>query len=674
MDTKKANNSKLSAVLAIFSLLLPFIVAASPISLAAVDDSTAIKLVTPNLNPDYLDTDEDIFLMISSFNPDTKRTMEFITGFEEEMQNKYKERFIILVEDMGVKSFTEEAHLWKRRVSRLLDKYRNRNLKGIITIGQEAWAALLSQEVLPKDIPVLGVFMSSNGIELPNSRMDSKWSPAWTNTIRKGLHKGLIGGGVFNVYLPQRNIELIISMFPKTNHIVLLTDNTYGGVSIRTLFNERIKNFPDLKCSFLDGRELSYSQIKDSIRNLPPNSVLLLATWRVSKDGQYFLNNSLDELVSANPQLPVFSMTGTGIGSVAIGGYIPRYSVSSKDIANQIVAFYNGNRDSVKFRGTGSTYLFDKKKLEQFSISGLSLPPKSQVIDAVDPRVTMYKRYLAWVSVITAVLSIFIIALVILNDRNKRLRKKLEENRSELITAKERAEESDRLKSAFLANMSHEIRTPLNAIVGFSNLLAEEEFSFEERREMSGVITGNSKLLLTLITDIMDFSGLETGKLNFLFKEVELNSFCEGLLSTANHIRKKGVEYRFEPAVLSLNIRTDAHRLSQVLLNLLTNANKFTEEGSVVLRYEYADTINGKRVKATTPGSFLLFSVTDTGTGIPVDQHNLLFERFGKLNSFKQGAGLGLAISKQIVTRLGGQIWIDPGYTKGARFCFTHPV
>ncbi len=644
-----------------------------PSLLSAPDDTTAIKLIAPGQTPDYLDSDEEIFLMISSFNPDTKRTMEFITGFEEDMQRLYQKKFIILVEDMGVKNFTEEAHLWKDRVTKVLSQYRKRNLKAIIAIGQEAWAALLSQDSLPKEIPILGTFISSNGVELPGSTMGSDWDPIYVSSVRKAREKS-VSGGVFNVYSPRKNIDLILSLFPNTDHIILLTDNTYGGVAIKSFFKRNLEHYPEIKYSYLDGRELSFNQIKDSIRKLPPNSALLLATWRVSKDGQYYLNNSLDDLMSANPKLPVFSMTGTGIGSVAIGGYTPRYSISSKGIAGQIVAYYRGYVDSVRFKGTGGVYIFDKKKMEQFSIGGMPLPKDSQIIDVVDPRVTLYKKYLVWVSLITVVLSIFIIALVILNDRNKRLRKNLEENSTELIAAKERAEESDRLKSAFLANMSHEIRTPLNAIVGFSNLLAEEEFSPEERKEMSGVITRNSKLLLTLITDIMDFSGLETGKLNFLFKEVEVNSFCEGLLATTNHLRREGVEYKFEPAKLAVNIRTDAHRLSQVLLNLLTNANKFTDQGAVTLRYEFASTIDGKPSLSESSGKYLLFSVTDTGTGIPRDQHNLLFERFGKLNNFKQGAGLGLAISKQIVTRLGGKIWIDPGYEKGARFCFTHPL
>jgi signal transduction histidine kinase len=318
----------------------------------------------------------------------------------------------------------------------------------------------------------------------------------------------------------------------------------------------------------------------------------------------------------------------------------------------------------VRFIASGGVYQFDRKKLDNLAIKDYQLPPRSNIINTTDPRIEKYKRYIYGISGITFILIILIITFSILYGRNKRLRKRLEENSKLLQEAKERAEESDRLKSAFLANMSHEIRTPLNAIVGFSNLLTEEEFSGQERKDMSSVITQNSKLLLTLITDILDFSGLETGKLNFVFKETDLNAICEQVLATISHLRKDDVEYRFEPGMKDIIIRTDSHRLSQVLLNLLTNANKFTDRGSIILKYEVV----------TKDKGYLLFSVTDTGTGIPKEQHKLLFERFGKLNNFKQGAGLGLAISKQIIARLGGKIWIDSGYTDGARFFFTHPL
>ena len=604
-----------------------------------------------------------VFLMISSFNPDTKRTMDFISDFETEMKKSYKENFMILVEDLGAKNFNDEAHLWKDKISKLLLLYQKKSVKAIIVIGQEAWSAISSQENLPQNVPIMGAFVSTNGIDLPEEKIGPDWDPEWVNMCRK-LRSKAYAGGVVNVYVPYKTVELILSLYPDTKNIVLLTDNTYGGVSLKALFKKNIPSMPSINYSFLDSREHYLPHMKEIVRGLPENSAMIIATWRVNKDGQYYLGNSLEELLSENPNLPVFSISGAGIGSVAIGGFIPVYRTDAHTIVTQIKAFYRGDKDSVRFVATGGLYQFDRKKLDNLAIKDYRLPPQSNIINATDPRIEKYKRYIYGISGVTFILIILIITFYILYGRNKRLRKRLEENSSLLKEAKERAEESDRLKSAFLANMSHEIRTPLNAIVGFSNLLTEEEFSGQERKDMSSVITQNSKLLLTLITDILDFSGLETGKLNFVFKETDLNAICEQVLATISHLRKDDVEYRFEPGMKDIIIRTDSHRLSQVLLNLLTNANKFTDRGSIILKYEVV----------TKDKRHLLFSVTDTGSGIPKEQHKLLFERFGKLNNFKQGAGLGLAISKQIIARLGGKIWIDSDYTDGARFFFTHPL
>ncbi|HCV15199.1 MAG TPA: two-component sensor histidine kinase [Rikenellaceae bacterium] len=468
-------------------------------------------------------------------------------------------------------------------------------------------------------------------------------------------------GGILNHYVPRRNIDLILSFFPETKNIVFLSDNTYGGLSMKTLFKRDMNEVPNINYLFLDSRELHFNEILQSIKMLPQNTAMLIGTWRVNKDGQYFLGNSLEELISANPNLPVFTMSGTGLGSGAIGGYIPKYGLHAKRIVSLIEAYAKGDRDSVRFNTSGSSYQFDQRLLEKLKINKQMLPSESIIINAKDPRLAKYKKYLIAVSSVTVALAIFMITLFFMYSKNKRLRKYLEQNRQELIMAKERAEESDHLKSAFLANMSHEIRTPLNSIVGFSNLLISDDYTAEQRVEMNKVIAQNSELLLTLITDILDISGLETGKLNFVFRTVEVNSLCEQVLATTTHLRKASIDYRFEPTLESCEIYTDVHRLSQVLLNLLTNANKFTQQGEIVLKYE----LNG---------SHLLFSVSDTGSGIPKEQHKKLFERFGKLNTFSQGAGLGLAISKQIITNLGGRIWIDPEYSEGARFYFTHPI
>ena len=170
-------------------------------------------------------------------------------------------------------------------------------------------------------------------------------------------------------------------------------------------------------------------------------------------------------------------------------------------------------------------------------------------------------------------------------------------------------------------------------------------------------------LLLTLIGDILDISRLETGKISFTLHPENIVAICQQVISTTAHGRKKDVECVFNPPVESFILKTDSQRLSQVLINLLTNASKFTEKGTIALAFEIQK--EQRRI---------LFSVSDTGCGIPRERQERVFNRFEKLNEFKQGTGLGLAICKQIVLRFGGNIWIDPEYTEGARFVFSHPI
>ena len=233
-----------------------------------------------------------------------------------------------------------------------------------------------------------------------------------------------------------------------------------------------------------------------------------------------------------------------------------------------------------------------------------------------------------------------------------------------LKIAKEKAEEADHLKSAFLANMNHEIRTPLNAIVGFSSLMQGEELSQEERAEYCAIVVSNSEMLLTLLNDILDISSLECGKIRFNYASEDIVQICQHVMMTTAHTRQRGVEGRFACPVGSFMLTTDAHRLSQILINLLTNAGKFTSEGSITLGVE----IDEERGE-------VLFSVADTGPGIPPDKQDLVFNRFEKLDgNKKKGTGLGLAICRQIAMIVGGRIWVDSAYTGGTRFVFAQPI
>ena len=229
----------------------------------------------------------------------------------------------------------------------------------------------------------------------------------------------------------------------------------------------------------------------------------------------------------------------------------------------------------------------------------------------------------------------------------------------ELLSAKDRAEESNRLKSAFLANMSHEIRTPLNAIIGFSNILAAAEEE-QEKQEYINIIESNNTLLLQLISDILDLSKIEAGTLEFCYSNVELNDIISEIESVTRYrTESNGIQLIVQKGLPSCLIRTEKNRLMQVLNNLLNNASKFTSQGSITFGYKLCD-------------KELYFYVKDTGCGIPKDKQANIFQRFEKLNENAQGSGLGLSICQLIIEHIGGQIWIDSEYTEGSRLSLIH--
>lgn len=244
-------------------------------------------------------------------------------------------------------------------------------------------------------------------------------------------------------------------------------------------------------------------------------------------------------------------------------------------------------------------------------------------------------------------------------------RKKMQ---SELIEAKEKAEESDRLKSAFLANMSHEIRTPLNSIIGFSELLADPDFDEEQKSEFIRTIINNGNSLLVIISDIMDFSMLEAKQIKIRTEKISSNRLLADLKKDFNPmIEEKGLNLQIHhPEIASdITIETDLYRLKQIFTNLIGNAIKFTEKGYIEIGYELKS-------------SFIEFHVKDTGIGIAPEYHQAIFDRFRQIDTAKTrkygGNGLGLAITKNLVKLLGGDIWIESEKDKYSIFYFTIPI
>lgn len=606
--------------------------------------------------------ERECILIVSSYNPDTRRMARFITEFEQQIL-ALGIPCDICIETLECKGIADAA-LWMSLIDNMITRYESRSLRAVVLLGQEAWASFVSLGRIPEGVMCFCGFVSSNGVMLPPPPDSLQtWKPR--SVEYQGMTDSLkTVGGMLNRYNIRRNVELIRSLYPQVENIALVTDNTYGGISLQALVREEWKHYPDLNLILVDSRQ-GEEAVHEAYASLPPRSAVMLGTWRVGCDGEYLMQRSLIELVQSNPRIPVFSITRTCIGDVAIGGYVPEYESGAPLIATQIKKYYDTGRiDDVHFHTRKNVYLFDSRKLKEWKIAEYALPKGSVVEDTIAAKLSKYSHYIELLMLGILLLVLLLLFVTWLLLRVQRLKRTLEEREGQLVVARERAEESDMLKSAFLANMSHEIRTPLNAIVGFSSLMQSEELSQEERAEYCDIVVNNSEMLLTLLNDILDISSLECGKIRFNYASEEIVQICQHALMTTAHTRQEGVEGRFECAVDSFMLTTDAHRLSQILINLLTNAGKFTSEGSITLGVEI-DKEHGE----------VLFSVTDTGPGIPPDKQEMVFNRFEKLEgNKKKGTGLGLAICRQIAVIIGGRIWVDPTYTGGARFIFAHPL
>ncbi len=609
-------------------------------------------------------TPEGPILIVTSYNPETRSISDNLSAFMDEYRQRGG-KYTPIIESMNCKNLSE-AYLWKSRMASILGKYKGKNRPSlVILLGQEAWSAYISQDTeIAKKTPSICGMVSVNGLVLPDDSIDTRvWEPESKNIYTDFGDYNIVAGYVYE-YDVDKNIELMRRFYPDMRRVAFISDNTYGGLSMQALVKKEMEKYPDLETIWLDGRTETFMEVSERMRRLPQNTCVLLGTWRVDCTESYVIGNTTYMLRDANPTLPVFTIASVGLGHWALGGYTPEYHAVGKNIGAVTYDFLDkGDREGVDLVTIPGNYTFDIKRLHEFKLDSLNLPQGAVLVNKTP---SLYEQYKYWViGVVSAfmfLIACFLIAIYYI-IRINHLKHHLEVSGEELLVAKEKAEESNRLKTAFLANMSHEIRTPLNAIVGFSSVLVSDDSSPAEKAQYCDIIQKNSDLLLHLINDILDISRMESGKIKFVWEECDVVELCQTALSTAEYGRKTSALFLFETPVTSLVIKTDAQRLKQVLINLLSNAAKFTPSGSIKL----AIAIDKQHQQ-------LELSVSDTGCGIPFDKSDRVFERFEKLNEYSQGTGLGLAISRLIVENLGGKIWVDKDYTEGARFVFTHPL
>lgn len=612
-------------------------------------------------------TDKKPILIICSYNPAAHQTSVTISDYMDEYTRQGGQRDII-IENMNCKSFSESP-LWSGMMAQILDKYQGDNQPGqIILLGQEAWAAYLSQrDSMQVKVPVMCSLASSNIVMLPEDSVQGldSWMPESVDIFDDHLDIPELKSGFINKYNIEDNIRMIRTFYPKTEHIAFISDNTYGGVTMQALVRKEMKEkFPDLDLILLDGRRHSIYTIVEELTQLPEHTVIMVGTWRVDMNEGYFMRNATYAMMEAAPAIPAFTPSSVSLGYWAIGGVLPDYRKLGREMAVESIRMDEQPEDAKRHLSVvGSKAVLDSRKVKEWGLDPKILPFE---VELVNQPVSFYQQYTYQIWLACALFVVLVLGLCIslfYYFRTKRLKDELVKSEKDLRVAKDRAEESNRLKSAFLANMSHEIRTPLNSIVGFSDVLAVGDGSEEEKQTYYEIIKSNSDLLLRLINDILDLSRLEANRVTLTWEVCDVVQLCKQVVASVTVSRQTENKFLFTTSLETFRMETDVQRMQQVIINLMSNANKFTEKGTITLDF----TVNEKSQMA-------VFSVTDTGCGIPKEKQKLVFERFEKLNEYAQGTGLGLSICQLIVHKWKGEIWIDPDYTGGARFVFSHPL
>jgi len=616
------------------------------------------------LLPAFSITGEHPVLIISSYNPDAGRTSSNISDFMEEFQRLGGTNTVAL-ENMNCKSFSE-APFWEKRMAGLLSKYQNDKSPALIVlIGQEAWAAYLSlEDSVRGNTPVVSALSSRNAILLPGDTIDLKtWMPESVDFFTDFPDSPIKAGFVYE-YDVEANINMVKQMYPDTENIAFISDNSYGGVAMQAYVVKEMKKFPELDLILLDGRVNTIYTICDRLHELPEHTAVLMGTWRVDMNDGYFMRNATYAMMEAAPALPTFSLSSAGLGYWAVAGIVPAYRALGKEMARQSYRLLTDPQDgNTHMEVIPNETILDGKLVKEKKLNIAGLPQPVKMLNVTPSFYEQYKYHIWSVGAVLLVLLGGLFVSLYFYYHTKKLKDELEVSEGALREAKDRAEESSRLKSAFLANMSHEIRTPLNAIVGFSDVLSAGGASEEEQRGYFEIIRTNSDLLLRLINDILDVSRLEADRVILSLESCNVVQICQQVVASVAQARRSTNQFLFECEREVVEMRTDVQRLQQVVINLLSNADKFTKEGTITLKLEL-----------DTARNVAVFSVTDTGCGIPLDKQKRVFERFEKLNEYVQGTGLGLSICKLTVEKWGGEIWIDPAYTNGARFMFTHPM
>jgi signal transduction histidine kinase/CheY-like chemotaxis protein len=499
-------------------------------------------------------------------------------------------------------------------------------------------------------------------------------------------------------------IRLILRIIPGVEKLYFIADSSTTSIVNINYIKKLELRYHD-RLQFVYVNHISVDSLLHLVSQFEKGNAIALINYFQDENGNPVNFNNLVQEIAERTPVPVFLDSEALLGKGILGGIINNGSAHGREVANLALRFVDEDNyiPADRIALPMDNYYFDHDILAKFNISLKVLPDDSIVINKPQAVLIRYFRYFVLLLGIISFLMFVVLVLffnvrrrkkaeymvkqklieienqniklekanqlvIDMNNELEEINRNLSKTNEELVRAKEKSEESDRLKSAFLANMSHEIRTPLNALVGFSSLLAEPSTTGEERKQFMRIINSNSDQLIRIIDDILDLSKIEAGQLKMLVEDfAPTEVVCDIVDSFRKNNTNPLVDISISPSLLNnqLILRTDQLRFRQVINNLISNAFKFTSKGKIII------------------GSFIqnayevTFYVEDTGIGIEEKHLKYIFDRFWKANEkggkFYAGAGLGLAISKRLCEMMGGKIWAESEPGKGSTFYFTQP-
>ena len=580
-------------------------------------------------------THERLVVIVHSYHQGFKWTDDIARGISEVL-SRSPVRIEFIHEYMDVKRRWDDEYK-KRLISVYQYKYKSKKVDAVILSDNVAFDSM--REIGNEIFPGVPVFFCGVNFLSPEAIADY---PNFT--------------GISEIIDVSANLELIMKLQPKVKKVAFIVDATETGLII----SEHLEQQRQLLAGRLEIEQMTdytFAELEERLKKLPDDTAVIWSIFfRDREDVFYEFDEGIERVVKAC-RVPVYCLWDFSIGYGAIGGYLSSGHEQGTSVARMVLRYFAGE----PFKHLPVRYepvtlpIFEWQALQKHGISPALLPAGATIVGRP---ATIYQQYRWWViSGISLIVTLALLSLILSYLVKVRTR--------QISIARDRAEAASRAKSQFLANMSHELRTPLNGVIGFTDLLQHARLDESEQKYLQNA-NMSARSLLGIINNILDFSKIEAGKLELELVKTDIRSLVEQTISVIRYsadIKKLTIRSQLADD-LPCCFYVDPIRMGQILINLLGNAVKFTERGSVTLKMDFADQGNDN--------GYFTFSVIDTGIGISQESHRQIFEEFSQADNSSTrrygGTGLGLTITRNLVEKMGGQLLFESEPGHGSRF------